>query len=286
MRSRDLSPADGELGGSIGSAGRAAQVASGSARPRRGSSVRPRRGTPRRSGSPTPAPAVRPRGRSPARSMPAACIGLLDDRGKIGSSTGHRAHGRRTVGASSTATEPWCRHSTKPERTTSATTGFMAGAAFSDCTRAPSAAPHAQAATGLASGDIGGRWASLARVAARSTSCALSVPADPWRTSACPPCRPAGGRRLDSAASATGRVVRPMPVADQTSPRPAVPATAATSASARARHPAGHAHDEVAVHVAAVRQAVACPAAGAARRRGRGRTARTPGTISRSWVSW
>ena len=44
-----------------------------------------------------------------------------------------------------------------------------------------------------------------------------------------------------------------------------------------AGHAAGHAHHEVAVHLAAVRQAVACRAAGAARARGRGRTARTPG---------
>ncbi len=57
--------------------------------------------------------------RSPARSIPTACIGLFDERGKIGAVTSPAAATGAPV-ASSTTTEPRCSPSAKPERTTSA----------------------------------------------------------------------------------------------------------------------------------------------------------------------
>ena len=120
--------------------------------------------------------------------------------------------------------------------------------------------------------------------AARATSWALSRPARPGRTSACPPCRPAGARRRTATASMTGSVVRPMPVAEKVVPSGRSPAPAATSAWRGARHAARHAHHEVDVHVPAVRQAVLVRAAAAGRPGGRGRRSRTPARSPRSCI--
>src|SRR5690606_30760923 len=85
---------------------------------------------------------------------------------------------------------------------------------------------------------IGGRWASRAACAARSTSWTFAVTGRPFAkvtvssmpTRRCPP--------ADSAANITGRVVRPMPVADQVAPSGSA-STAATSVRASPGMPPG-----------------------------------------------
>ena len=64
--------------------GRALQVDSAQARARRASCGPGRGGSAPRSGSPRPAPAVRRRGRARRAASAAACMGLLDERGKTG----------------------------------------------------------------------------------------------------------------------------------------------------------------------------------------------------------
>lgn len=67
-----------------------------------------------------------PREVEAARRTPAACIGLLADRGKTGAVTSPRASST-APSAPSTTRLPRCRPSTKPDRTTSARTGGTTG---------------------------------------------------------------------------------------------------------------------------------------------------------------
>src|SRR5439155_5303754 len=56
----------------------------------------------------------------PARIIPTACSGLLDERGKIGP-VASPAHATSSPSGPSTTTDPWWRPSTKPDRVISAT---------------------------------------------------------------------------------------------------------------------------------------------------------------------
>ena len=69
---------------------------------------------------------------SPARSITAACSGLFADRGKTGV-LALPAVNANVPSAASAATAPRCRDSTKPDRTTSASTGFTATSAGDNC---------------------------------------------------------------------------------------------------------------------------------------------------------
>src|SRR5262249_52606253 len=104
---------------------------------------------------------------------------------------------------------------------------------------------------------MGGRWASPARAAARSTSSALPVTGRPrakLTVSSMPTRRwpPA-----DSAASLTGSVVRPIPVADHVAPRR--PGRQRRNRlherGGVARHATGDPHHQVTVDMTAVRGA-------------------------------
>ena len=71
---------------------------------------------------------------SPARSIAAACSGLFADRGKTGV-LALPVVNANVPSAASAATAPRCRDSTKPDRTTSASTGFTATSAGDSCSR-------------------------------------------------------------------------------------------------------------------------------------------------------
>ena len=209
------------------------------------------------------APAVRSPRPSPLRTIATACIGLLADRGN----TGVSGDPRRTAAvpsAPSPATEPRCRDSTNPERSTSTRTGFISPVSASlPGTTGPRRAASARA----------GRPSR--RPAARSTSSAFAATGLPLAYVSVSSMPTRRWPPADRAAYITGRLVRPMPVADQVAPSGSA-STAATSEPRVARH-AARARPSPGRSGRARRTAArTCRADGAARRRGRGRTARTP----------
>ena len=102
---------------------------------------------------------------------------------------------------------------------------------------------------------IGGRWASRASSAARATSWALPVTGWPLAKVSVSSMPTRRWPPADRAASATGSVVRPMPVADQEQPAGSA-GDRGDQRRGRAGHAAGDAHDQVAVDLAAVGRAV------------------------------
>ena len=98
--------------------------------------------------------------------------------------------------------------------------------------------------------------------------------------SRCPPCRPADAASLGQRGEATARSSARCRVARPgRRPRPAGPVRSDESVGGTG-HATRHAHDEVSSGPARRRAGRRCRAAGAARRRGRGRRARTPDDLA------